>query len=138
MAVRIGQAASQFIDSGGLELQPPRMANDQREEFERRLLALVRNQMDYLDEDYPNGWEITEFVVTARYHTAPEPEAPRYPWEGGPYPGWMINGWTRGSSLAYWHDAEILQEALSFTLDKQSQLEHRPSSEDEPEDEGGD
>ena len=59
---------------------------DPREDFERRLLALVRDQMDNMDSGYPNGWEITEFVVTARYYTH-HPEDELTPWDGGPYPG---------------------------------------------------
>jgi hypothetical protein len=92
------------------------VSDDAREAFERRLLALVRHQMDFLDEDYPDGWEITEFVVTARYHTAPDADTELFAWEGGPFPGWGLNAFTRGSSPQYWHDAELLQEALSHTL----------------------
>jgi hypothetical protein len=97
------------------------MPNEQREEFERRLLALVRSRLDTMDEDYPHGWEITDFVITARYYYAPEPDTPLDPWDGGPYPGWAMNGWTRGSSGAYWHDAELLQDALYFTRNRPHQ-----------------
>jgi hypothetical protein len=111
------------------------MPNEQREEFERRLLALVRAQMDYTDEDYPHGWEITEFVVTARYHVAPEPGTTLDPWECGPYPGWGINAWTRGSSPTYWHDAELLQQALDHVLRRDNELLNESDAEDEPGDE---
>ena len=57
----------------------------------------------------------------ARYYTH-HPEDELTPWDGGPYPGWGINGWTRGSSPQYWHDAELLQDALSYTLRKQEEV----------------
>jgi hypothetical protein len=112
------------------------MPEEQREEFERRLLALVRYRMDGMDEDYPDGWEISEFVITARYHTAPQPGTTLDPWAGGPYPGWGMNGFTLGSSPTYFHDAELLQDALDYTLGKRNAPPVQSDGEDEPEDEG--
>jgi hypothetical protein len=60
------------------------MSSEQRDDFERRLLALVRDQMDYWDERFNQGWEITDFVVAARGYIAPEPDAPIEAWAGGP------------------------------------------------------
>jgi hypothetical protein len=91
------------------------MSHEQREDFERRLLALVRSQLDSSDERYPDGWVITDFVVTARGYFAPEPGTSLDPWAGGAYPGWGIQAWTRGSSPLYSRDAELLREALEFT-----------------------
>jgi hypothetical protein len=91
---------------------------ENRDEFERRLLALLRSQLDILDRDWPNGWDVTDFVVTVRFYTAPEPGAPLDPWAGGPYPGWMANAFTRGSSTSYFVDAELLQAALDYTRDR--------------------
>ena len=110
--------------------------NEQREEFERRLLALVRSQMDISDRNHPEGWEISDFIVTARIHYAPEPGTPLEPWAGGPYPGWNINAWTRGSSDEYWYDAQLLQEALDYSLRMHEQWLSEVEAEDEPEDEG--
>ena len=96
------------------------MSKDQREDFERRLLALVRNQMDSWDERFPDGWEITDFVVTARGFLAPDPGGSINPWAGGPYPGWYVNGWTRGSSPSWLVDVELLQDALDYTTRQQN------------------
>jgi hypothetical protein len=98
------------------------MAAPQREEFERRLLAMVRDQLEVLDRDWPHGWEITDFVVTTRFYGAREPEPSVEAWEGGPYPGWEPFGWTRGSSPSYDHDAELLQAALRHTHARIDQL----------------
>ena len=107
------------------------MPKEQRADFERRLLALVRDEMDNWDEDYPDGWEITDFVVTARAYFALEPGTPIQPWDGGPYPGWGINAWTRGSSSMYWHDAELLQQALDHSTSKHYEFLERLRSEDD-------
>jgi hypothetical protein len=32
------------------------MPSESREDFERRLLAIVRDQMEAMDEDFPDGW----------------------------------------------------------------------------------
>ena len=70
---------------GSTVTSPPRYrrgstdAEEQQEESERRRLALVRSQLDQLDEDYPDGWEISELVVTARFSRAPEPVRPWTP-----------------------------------------------------------
>ena len=61
------------------------MAAGEREEFERRLLAKVRATLDYLDEDYPEGYEIDHFVLTFRFHSAPQPDEALKPWDGGRY-----------------------------------------------------
>ena len=47
------------------------MGRDQREEFERRVLALIRDQLDYMDEDNAEGYEIGDFVISCRYWGAP-------------------------------------------------------------------
>ena len=41
-----------------------------------------------------NGYEFAEFVITATYWSAPEPDAEMKPWYGGPYPGWWPYQWT--------------------------------------------
>ena len=110
------------------------MPTEQREEFERRLLALVRLELDAMDEDYPHGWEISDFVITARTHYAPEPGTPLDPWAGGPYPGWYVSAWTRGTSPAYWYDAELLYQALEYSNKRHSELQQSDSEDAEDED----
>jgi hypothetical protein len=110
------------------------MPNDPREDFERRLLALVRNEMDGIDEDHPHGWEITDFVVTARYYGAPKEAVELFPWDGGPYPGWQVNGFTCGSSPAFFLDAQLLEEGLEVTLRRRETLRSAiPNEGDSPE-----
>jgi len=84
-------------------------------------------------KDYPNGWEISDFVVTARGYVAPEPDAPIDSWAGGPYPGWGMVAWTRGSSAYYWHDAELLRESLDYTTRRHNEWLEGLLSEDEDE-----
>jgi len=114
------------------------MPKEQREDFERRLLALVRDQLDILDRDYADGWEISEFVITARTYSAPEPGTPLNAWAGGPYPGWEIFGWTRGSGPAYWHDAELLSHALENTRMWHDELLQQWAAKDEEDEEDDD
>ncbi len=40
------------------------------------VVPAASSQPDQLDEDYPDGWEISELVVTARFSWAPEPVRP--------------------------------------------------------------
>jgi hypothetical protein len=110
----------------------------QRQEFERRLLALVRWKFDRLDEDFPEGWEITEFVVCGRFYTAPEPDDDPKPWYGGPFPGWGQNGFTLGSSTTFWFDEDLLEESLQYTRNRQAELEADHDDDDDEDDEDED
>ena len=89
-----------------------------REDFERRLLALVRDKLEELEEDYPDGYEVGDFLVTFDFFSAPEPDAPLYPWEGGRYAGWYPNGMTFGSSRSWFIDERLLHDALDFVRRK--------------------
>ena len=73
---------------------------ERNEEFERRVLAVLRDQFETMEEWSPNGYEFSEFVITATYWSAPEPDAELHPWYGGPYPGWWLTQWTRGSNVS--------------------------------------
>ena len=86
---------------------------DRREEFERRLLARVRAQLDFSDERYPQGYEVTDFVLIARVYCAPE-DSEMEPWYGGPYPGWTQTGFTVGSSPSYLTDQQLVEESLAY------------------------
>jgi hypothetical protein len=123
------------IDAPATILQYRRMQKEQREDFERRLLALVRNQMDAWDERFPDGWEITDFVVTARGYVPPEPGASVDPWAGGPYPGWLMAAWTRGSSTTWQGDIELLQDALDYTTGKHLSADRDDEDEEDEENE---
>jgi hypothetical protein len=115
MPGRLDRVTASVIDAPATILQYRRMVEEQREDFERRLLALVRSQMDQTDERYPDGWVITDFVVTARGYVEPDPDAAVHPWAGGPYPGWPMHAWTVGSSPEYQIDLELLRSALEST-----------------------
>jgi hypothetical protein len=88
------------------------MASGYREDFERRLLALVRSHLDWVDEEFPHGYEIVDFVITWEDFYAPTPDTPLEPWEGGPYPGWLSSGATLGSSTSFRTDERLLEDAL--------------------------
>jgi hypothetical protein len=51
-----GRRPSMAVDTciAGLQARP--MPSESREDFERRLLAIVRDQMEAMDEDFPDGW----------------------------------------------------------------------------------
>src|SRR4051812_8750812 len=121
------------------------MDRDVRAEFERRLLALVRDQLDWNDQAHPEGWEIADFVITCRFYVAPDPEGDRSPWEGGFYGGWIPNQFTAGSADSYWQDLELLEEAVRFVKRRfngeqasADKRENEDEDEDEDEDEGED
>jgi hypothetical protein len=42
-----------------------------REQFERRLLALVRDYLDETDEEFPEGYEIEDSIVLYQVRFAP-------------------------------------------------------------------
>jgi len=106
------------------------MGAEQRQEFERRLLALVRHQLDYMDEDYPHGYEIDDFVITWRFHVAPEPGSTLQPWFGGPFPGWEMDGYTTGSSTSYIVDEELLLAALDAIRSRREAAAEGENSDD--------
>jgi hypothetical protein len=101
------------------------MGSGQREEFERRVLALLRRQLDVMDEVSPGAYELGDFVLAGRYWFAPEPDTQLHPWDGGPYPGWNMDVWVAGSSPADWVDAELLERALEIAASrvKKAQLD---------------
>jgi hypothetical protein len=90
------------------------MASDQAEDFERRLLALIHHKLEAMDEDYPHGYVIGDFVLTFRVFEAPDPEDPPRPWYSPPFPGWWTNQIVWGSALEYWVEAAMLREALAY------------------------
>jgi hypothetical protein len=107
------------------------MASDAREDFERRILAKVRSSLDYLDEEYPDGWEIEEFVLTFRFYTPLDPETPLRPWHGGRYVGMYPDQFTTGSSPSSKVDELLLSEALRHTERLNLELEYPEDDENE-------
>jgi hypothetical protein len=95
----------------------------QRQEFERRVLALVRWKLDHLDEENPQGWEITDFIIIGRTYSAPEPDDDPKPWYGGPFPGWWQNGFTLGSSTSFHFDEELLEESLEYVRNRLAEVD---------------
>jgi hypothetical protein len=116
------------------------MASGYREDFERRLLALVRDHLDWVDEAFPDGYDIGDFVITWEHFHAPSADTALMPWHGGPYPGWMTGGTTLGSSVAYGTDERLLEKALEHIRDliAEGEEDYKLESEesDESENEG--
>jgi hypothetical protein len=84
-----------------------------REEFERRLLALVRSYMDKADELYAEGYEIGDFIVLYEIFTREEDSERLPPWSGGPRAGWNSPFVEFSSTTTeYWLDEAWLVEAL--------------------------
>jgi hypothetical protein len=116
------------------------MATEAREEFERRLLALVRDYLDWTDKEYPDGFEVGDFVITWEHFEAPTPETPLKPWHGGPYPGWWRGGTTLGSSNSYLIDEQLLEKALEHIREMiaENEEDHDVESEESDESDVGD
>jgi hypothetical protein len=106
------------------------MNSEQREELERRVLALLRRQLDVMDELNPEGLAFGDFVLTGRFWAAPELDANLNPWDGGPYPGWYMSVWVTGSSPADWIDEEILEQALDISRSRANEAQRQLDEED--------
>jgi hypothetical protein len=85
-----------------------------REEFERRLLALVRDYMDEADELYPDGYQLGDFMVLFEVFTRVSDSEPLEPWSGGVRSGLNSPDIAFSSTAsAYWLDEAWLVEALA-------------------------
>jgi hypothetical protein len=94
------------------------VARDYREDFERRLLALIRDHFEWVDEEYLHGYDIGDFVVTWHHYQAPDPNETLKPWYGGPYPGWSTGQTTLGSSPFLYDDEVLLDLSLGHIRDR--------------------
>jgi hypothetical protein len=95
-----------------------------REEFERRLLALVRDYMDETDELYPAGYELGDFMVVYEVFTRVPSDEPLKPWSGGVRAGFDSPFIAFSSTTSdYWLDEAWLTEALRRV--RQSREERR-------------
>jgi hypothetical protein len=84
-----------------------------REEFERRLLALVRDYLDNADEIHPDGFEIEDFIVLYAVRVAPSADDELQPWDGGDYPGWWRKLSVSSSTGSTWQDEAMLDAGLT-------------------------
>jgi len=103
-----------------------------REEFERRLLALVRNYMDEADELYPDGYEIGDFMVLYELIRRVAPDEALEAWSGGPRAGWESPSIAFSSTTrSYWLDEAWLTEALSRVKKERQAFEDQEFEPDE-------
>ena len=109
------------------------MPDHVREEFERRLLALVREYLSEADELYPEGYEIDHFMVLYQLRIAPLSGEDLTVWDGGAHPGWRYGIASSSTTHDYWHDEILLTEALNRTRQNRSEATYYG-----PPDEGGD
>jgi hypothetical protein len=103
-----------------------------REDFERRLLALVRRYMDEADELYPEGYEIGDFMVLYELiRRVPEDEALE-PWSGGLRSGWESPAIAFSSTTSnFWLDEAWLREALARVKRERQVFEDSDSESDD-------
>ena len=95
------------------------MARDQRADFEQRLLALIRKELDDLDEDQDEqGYAIGRFAVLYEVLHPPGDDADIPPW---------AHGWERFSSIEYaftdsswWAQLGMVREILDQLEDERS------------------
>ena len=107
------------------------VASEHRDDFERRLLARVRHELDQMDEAYEDGYEIGDYVLTFQFFVAPEPDEELHPWAGGPYPGWWPTAVTIGSSPSYWIDEQMLRDSLRYTRAQLQEVEEDDQDDEE-------
>src|SRR4051794_23846209 len=107
-----------------------------REEFERRLLALVRDFMDESDEYAPGGYDIEDFIVVYQVRYSQAENASLKPWHGGPRPGWWLGVAFSSTTGSHWHDESLLTEALERVRNTRFDSRHDDDG-DEEEDEAG-
>ena len=88
-----------------------------REDFERRLLALVRDYMDWLDEKHPDGWEIGDFLIAYDVRTAPTADTELRPWEHPRYTGWDSFVSVSSSARGHWLTEALVNAANGAVAD---------------------
>jgi hypothetical protein len=116
------------------------MPDKQLEDFERRVLALIRHELSGMEEDEP-GYEIGDFVLTFEYSVPPDHDVEIYPWAGGRYAGWWPNAMTFGSGINYRVDRALVWDAWLFVDRKYNEWQEEwlaTKDQDDEEDEPGD
>jgi hypothetical protein len=113
------------------------MRYETREDFEHRVLALLRDRLDECDETYGDAnYDVGDFMIVYQiYEDHPPPE----PWHGGPYAGWIQDVHFVTSSPSWWIDEALLTEALAWVRQKRfdkwnADLAAEEKDEDEDED----
>lgn len=108
---------------------------ERNEEFERRVLALIREQLEVMGTSFPGGYEFADFVITCRFYSAPAPGTTMEPWYGGPYPGWLQEIWTIGSSTSWDADISLAEQGLDrlLQLEREDKAERDAASESDDE-----
>ena len=104
-----------------------------REQFERRLLALVRDYLREADEEFPEGYEIEDFIVLYQVRYGPSENEDLQPWHGGARPGSWLGVAFSTSTGSHWHDEALLAEALQRVRDRRAELRFEQDATDEPE-----
>ena len=102
-----------------------------QDEFERRLLALVRDYVaDANAEDFYNdGWQIDDVIVIFKIREPPDDDRLLDPWDGGATPGWAdYVAWTT-TARSNWTRYAMLDEALRLF---HARDEESPSGDDGP------
>ena len=101
-----------------------------REEFERRLLALVRDYMNEADDLYPDGYEIGDFMVIFEVFTRISDSESLDPWSGGVRSGFNSPVIAFSSTTsAYWLDEAWLVDALARVRERRRALGDRLDAE---------
>ena len=83
-----------------------------RDAFERRLLALVRDYMDSADELHPDGWDIEDFMVVYQIRIALPADEHLRAWDGGSQPGSRLGVSSSSTSRSFWQEEALLTETL--------------------------
>jgi hypothetical protein len=104
-----------------------------REQFERRLLSLVRDYLSETDEEFPEGYEIEDFIVLYQVRFGPPESQDLKPWHGGARPGSWLGVSFSSSTGSHWNDEALLAEALQRVRDSRMDLRYQADAADEPE-----
>ena len=108
------------------------MKPENREEFERRLLALVRDYFDHADANnvYEEAYDVADFIVIFNIVEPPPSDEPLQPWYGGPQGD--SRSWVAWTSTLY---ANWMKEAM---LNEPLHMLHRPDDPDDDADKDSD
>jgi hypothetical protein len=113
------------------------MSEESRADFERRLLALVRDFFDVCDKRHEHGWELGDFIVIYELFEDHGDDETMQPWWGGPA-GSRFHKVAGSSSTRTWSkDSWLLGEMLRSTEieRKASDAAHDEDDDDDNEDE---
>ena len=101
------------------------LASDHRGDFERRLLALARSELDAWDKDYPDGYGIGRIAILYEVIFPPTEGDELKPW---------AHSWSTHSSIDYRFSDSSFWAEIAMLRDVLEQVENarwRPKDEDE-------